>query len=718
MYIPGNLKFIMNDKPILQPGKNCWQIRKADRVAFLVDGADYFRTLQQSLPLAQEQIFILSWDIHSELKLAPDSSETLIKQLDSLVRQKNSLNIKILSWDFSLLVAMSREWLPIYKLDWVTHERLAFKLDNQCPLGGSHHQKIVVIDDRLAFAGGLDLTRGRWDTPEHDARNRDRKAVDGTPLPIQPYHDVQIAVAGEIASALGELARTRWKNACQETLNPPAMSGDSCWPDRLGVDLENVNVAISRTVPAFGDNQEVREVEQLYLDAIASAKKTIYIENQFFTSRPITDALLTRLNETNGPEIILNLPLETAGWLSQQSLDMIRVSMLRPLYAADRNNRLGVYYPYIENEDDMPINLHAKVMIVDDRFVRVGSSNINNRSMGLDTECDLSIEAERNDEITMQGIVKFRNRLLAEHLDCAESTIEQTVNQQSSVLGAIEKLRNDSRRSLRLLEPHLPEPDEGLLRDILVTDPERPLDSDTLLNHFVPDPQARPAGLRLITWISSLAIVLLLALTWQFSPLADWIGLKSLHESLVVWQNSVWLPVLLLVLFIVGGFLGVPVTFMIALSVVLFGPVTGFVYAVIGSLLSAVIGYSLGYVLGKEKVRKLSGQYTIKVSKRLVRRGILTMLVVRVIPVAPFTVINLIAGASLLRFRDFLTGTAMGMIPGIAGVTLITERVTSFIRTPDWYTFLSLFLVVTIVFVLGYLLAHKLMSHVGKKSGS
>src|SRR3569623_1978833 len=196
----------------LEPGRNCWRIERADRVACLVDGADYFRALRASLKQAEESILILAWDIDSRLQLVrEDPADGLLVEfgafLNALISRKRRLHGHILSWDFAMLFALDREWLPIFKLDWKTHRRLRFHMDDRHPFGGSHHQKVVVIVDRLAFAGGLELSLGRWDTSEH--RRDDPRRIELGHVRARPYHDVQMAVSGDAARALGALARHR-----------------------------------------------------------------------------------------------------------------------------------------------------------------------------------------------------------------------------------------------------------------------------------------------------------------------------------------------------------------------------------------------------------------------------------------------------------------------------------------------------------------------------
>lgn len=170
-------------KKILNAGTNCWRINHAQRASFIIDGEDYFRTVRQAMKQAQHSIFIIGWDIHSELQLLRDDSDDgYPKQLGPLLNQlaaeKQSLNIYILNWDFAMIYVIEREFFPHYKLRWKSHKRVHFCLDGNHPVGASQHQKLVVVDDQLAFVGGMDLSQWRWDTSQHkidEPRRRDPK---------------------------------------------------------------------------------------------------------------------------------------------------------------------------------------------------------------------------------------------------------------------------------------------------------------------------------------------------------------------------------------------------------------------------------------------------------------------------------------------------------------------------------------------------------------
>ena len=201
----------MTAKDILQQGRNCWKKVRSGRVKFLIDGAAYFSALAEALEHARESILILGWDFDSRICLQPEAngsapaSNDLGTLLNTLVARRRKLHAHILIWDYSMIFALEREPTPFFDRAWRKSSRIHFQLDGNHPIGASHHAKIVVIDDAVAFVGGLDLAKGRWDTPEH--RPEDPRRVDFNKAYMPPHHDVQVAVDGETAAALGELVR-------------------------------------------------------------------------------------------------------------------------------------------------------------------------------------------------------------------------------------------------------------------------------------------------------------------------------------------------------------------------------------------------------------------------------------------------------------------------------------------------------------------------------
>jgi len=711
----------MSDAAILKPGGNCWRIEGADRVSLLVDGADYFHAFRECAKLARESLLIIGWDIDGSFRLEREATDdglpvNLRDFLDSLARRREQLRIHILDWDFAMIFAADREWLPSYKLDWTTHERLHFHLDSHYPPGASHHQKIVVVDDRVAFVGGLDFALGRWDTSEHrpdNARRCDTETDDSIP---QPYHDVQFMVSGAIAGALGDLARERWHTATGEKLATPAPpAAHDPWPGEITPDLTDVQAGIARTRPEFDGEEAVREVKQLLLDAVAAAEHTIYIENQYFTADSVGTALRERLAADTGPEIIVILPEQTVGWLSQNTMDVLRERLLKRLQAADRHDRLRVYCPHVPGLEPQCINVHAKVLVVDDELVRIGSANFNNRSMGLDTECDLAIEACGEARIR-EGIAAMRNRLLGEHLGASAAAVAQALNEQQSIIHAIAAL-NVSGRRLRPFEFQVSDELDALVPESSIADPEFPLDGDQLARHLVTEEDRAPARRTLFTLAAILIVALLLAAGWRWTPLGEWIDLKAAIIQLGSLRGEWLAPLVVSVIYIVAGLLVFPVTLLIIATGVTFGVMHGFAYGLLGAEASALVSYAIGHRLGHKAVRNLSNRWASRISKRLARQGLLAIVTLRVIPVAPFSIINLVAGASHIRLRDFALGTLLGMAPGTLALTVFSDQVVAAITAPGMIRFASLLLLALVIAAATWWLSHWLLQRQQGRDG-
>jgi phospholipase D1/2 len=695
----------MAEQRILTEGRNCWRITRARRAAFLIDGAEYFAAFAAAAEQAQEAIFIVGWDVDSRACLVPKDGQRSMPAelghfLNALVSQRRRLHVYILSWDFSVVFALERERLPMLKLGWWTHRRVHFHLDGQHPLGASHHQKIVVVDDALAFVGGIDLAIRRWDTTEHCAEEPHRVDPRGQLYP--PMHDVQMAVDGEAAAALGELVRERWRRATGRRIDAIQRPNSDPWPSGLRPDLENVSVAISRTQPAHQDTPAIREVEALYRDAIAAARRSIYIEAQFLTSTVIAKALAQRLADPVGPEVLLILPRDGAGWLERQTMTVLRARLLRRLFAADRFGRLRAYYPTVPQLGDGCINVHSKILVVDDTLVRVGSSNLSNRSMGLDTECDLAIEAAGDARI--QGaIAHFRARLLGEHLGVTSECVAEGVAARQSLISTVESL-NGSKRGLEPLDMEVPSWHDRLLPDGKLLDPQFPMAPYKLIGPYVPADNRRLGGRRLMRSAILLLALVALAAAWRWTPLGGWLDVAMFIEGSRTLRDHPVAPLLVMGAYVAGGLVVAPVTGLIIATGMAFGPLLGFAYSLLGCLASAALTYSIGALVGRETMRRLAGRHVSRLSHRLARHGLTAILIVRILPVAPFSIVNIMAGASEVRFRDFILGTFLGMLPGLLAMTLFGDRLQSAIQDPRTESFMILVaLVVALVLVMTWL---------------
>lgn len=457
-------------KPIVEAGRNCWRIARAEKARLLIDAATYYHWISRAFDAAEKRIFIVGWDFDTRIPLEPDArgkGEQLGGLFLRLAKSRPSLQIDVLKWNFGALKQFFRPRAVRWLFHWWRTKNIDFRFDSSHPFGCSHHQKIVVIDQCLAACGGIDIGDRRWDTSEHVDQDGHRKSPDGKPF--GPWHDTTMLMSGDVAQALGELAGERWKTATKselETIEPC----DDEWPEGLKPDFENVDVAIARTRAKYEDIQEVREIETLYLDMIAAAKRFIYFENQYFTSGKIAAAIAERMKEENPPEIVLVMPRTADGWLEQKAMDGARLKLVAAIGELDVDDRFRVYVPVTRERKD--IYVHAKVAIVDDRFLRVGSSNLNNRSQGLDSECDMVIDAALPaNRDTTERMTELRHRLLGEHLDVSPEKFAIEESARGSMIAAIEALRGLG-KSLDLLDLEGMGAAEDFIASNEVLDPE------------------------------------------------------------------------------------------------------------------------------------------------------------------------------------------------------------------------------------------------------
>lgn len=455
---------------LFDPGRNCWRIARADKASVIIDACDYYRVIRQAMLQAKHRILIIGWDFDPRIKLdrteEGNRDETLGSFLFDLAEAKPQVPILILKWNVGALKLLFRGGAIGWLLRLAWQKAIRFRLDSAHPLGCSHHQKIVVIDDCFAICGGIDMTSDRWDRPAHQDDDPDRVRPNGRPY--GPWHDATMAVDGPLAAAVAELACDRWFRATGERL--PAIEDEGCiWPDGLEPMLKGADLAVARSHSAYKEWPAVKEVEALFLDMIASARRFIYAENQYFTSPKLAAAIIKRMEEPDPPEIVLVGPIKAEGWLEQAAMDATRVRLAQLIGRADARNRFRIFTPKTEGGAD--IYVHAKVMIVDDRILRVGSSNMNNRSLGLDSECDLALEAK--DEGQIATIAALRTRLMAEHLGVAEREVEEAFARTGSLLRTIEELEHPG-KTLALLPIEKPTDAAKFIAETELLDPKSP----------------------------------------------------------------------------------------------------------------------------------------------------------------------------------------------------------------------------------------------------
>lgn len=713
------------------PGRTVWRVEPCPRAAVLIDGSSCFGAMRSAFLAARRTIYVVGWDIDSRTELVGETPPTdglptaFGAFLTALLARKPELRVHLLLWDYSLVYAHEREKLPRLHLDWQMPPQVAFRLDNTVSFGSSQHQKLVIVDDALAFSGGLDLTIRRWDTPQH--RLDQARRVDPAGNPYKPFHDVQMMVDGKAGEALAILAHRRWCQAGGEGEPEIAPLGDP-WPSDIAPDFVDVRIAIARTQPRFRNETPVREVERLFIESIERAEHTIYIENQFATSTLVAAGLAARLRAKPALEVVIVAPHAHESFLESRTMRNGRIRFWRTVRAAG-GKRVRLVSPAVTQDGrTVDVMVHSKVMIIDDRFMRIGSANLNNRSMGADTECDLALEAA--DEKQRAAIRAVRDRLLGEHCGVAAEEVAATLARDGSLVRLVDTLSRDG-YCLKPIDDGIP--DRSLLARLAekVADPRRPLRLSRLMGHLLPrllarrgsqrrapapgtfgardgtrgsseqpapesaasdHPAPKPSEtghsstehpLRFLLPIAMLVVLGALTLAWKYTALADFADPRRLQDLLSIGSGNPLAPLIVVAGFVLAGFVAFPVIILILVTAALFGPWLGMAYAAAGVAASAAVFYAVGAWLGSAQLRRLAGSRWPRLSRWLKRRGLLAVVAVRVLPMAPFSVVNLAIGASGIRLVDFAAGTLIGMAPGLVAMSFIGDRIMEIIDNPS-----------------------------------
>jgi phospholipase D1/2 len=396
----------------------------------IVDASAYYAAFYRAASLARNHILILGWQFDTGVKLlrgdaaraAPYPVE-LLPFLDALCRERPALRVYILAWDYSLVYSLEREWLQSLKFEFQSSPRVRFEFDAHPQFGGSHHQKLVVVDGALAFVGGLDLCEERWDDRSHQLRHPLR--VNGSGLACRPNHEVQASVQGDAAVALMRVFGQRWLAALGEDL-PLSAQPDS---PVTGLDLQSIEpsailelraerVATAMTLPSE-KGAGVRTIQGALTAALLAAERLIYVETQYFTSRTLTSVLLQRLAAADRPrlQVLVVMPRGADNSKEKFALGDLQSAMLSELEQAAKahGHELRFLCSAVDGTDcEAATFIHSKLLIVDDELLCIGSANITERSMSVDSELCLIWQAPAGTPLAAD-IQRVRASLLAEH---------------------------------------------------------------------------------------------------------------------------------------------------------------------------------------------------------------------------------------------------------------------------------------------------------------
>jgi uncharacterized membrane protein YdjX (TVP38/TMEM64 family) len=272
-------------------------------------------------------------------------------------------------------------------------------------------------------------------------------------------------------------------------------------------------------------------------------------------------------------------------------------------------------------------------------------------------------------------IREFRDRLPAEHLGVSHERLSAELQKEKGLHAAIATLHNEG-RSLRRLED-IKEWPEAIISIASVADPDEPIALDILKTErlFTEARLAeRPAWGKLAAVV---LVIALLAATWRFTPLAAIVT----PENTIAWAKEFgsqwWAPHLVMLAYTPACFVMFPRPLVTLAAVVAFGPWLGFVYALTGIVASDVVTYYVGRRMRRDSVRRLAGAGLDRMVEVLRKYGLLAMTLLRLVPLAPFAVEGIVAGAVRLKLWHLAVGTAIGMLPGTLATTVFGGQLES-----------------------------------------
>ncbi|QJR81641.1 phospholipase [Alteromonas pelagimontana] len=678
---------------IFKQGENCWVTSTASYATPLIDCANYYKALHASIVKAKHSIFIVGWDIDSRIRLLRGDEEeqseapSVISDLLAWKAEQNpELKIYLLRWDSSLAFFAQRELWAKEVWDEKTPDNVETVLDDTIPMGGSQHQKIVVIDDEVVFSGGMDVSTNRWDTRDHPVESEERNGPEGE---YAPLHDVQMVAAGPVVKDFAELVRWRWLRVAET--QPIAIREDAknaldsplpeAWPQMFDPWFEKIDCALARTIPFMDEVEPVQEVRHILLDLINEAENVIFIENQFTSRQEIAEALNRRMKACPSLHIIVVSSYEPKGKFECEAFWASRIDFKKILEKDVDPSRIIMTYSSIEDQKGRKAykRIHSKVMSIDDKYLVIGSSNLSNRSMTLDTEIDTVFFG--NTPENSRQIARVRDDLLAEHTGRELDAVSELMKSENPAKALME---GQIAHGYVLTEIH----DEvftdqsGINFFRSLSDPEEPL-MPAISAFGNATPLRNPRRRTIMIGIGVIALAIFAGLLILATNSISWLSTENINAFLEKSRGTYFaLPTVLLV-YLVGGFVFFPVTVMSLAVAAIFGPVWGPIYGIMGALLSSACMFGLGILAGNAGLKKLGGPKIEAVDEKFRNSGIVGVAAIRMLPIAPFSLVNLVAGVSSIGLLPFLVGTFLGMFPPMIAKGLVGDSITQIFRNPS-----------------------------------
>jgi phosphatidylserine/phosphatidylglycerophosphate/cardiolipin synthase-like enzyme len=413
----------------LQPGPQWWAAgepppRTGNSVEVLIDGANAFPRVVEELRAAKSHVHLTGWHVDPDFEIERGAERLTLQELVRETAER--VKVRVLLWAGTPSPVGHTGRSAIKRIaDAFRAAGAEVALDSKERPLHCHHEKVAVIDDRVAFVGGIDATdlKGdRFDSSDHPIRNE------------IGWHDATTLLRGPVVSDVARHFAMRWHEITGQRLPPPGT------PEDHG----SVEVQLVRTIPEHiygavpkGDFR----ILEAYAGAFQSAQKLIYLENQYMWSPEMVDILAEKLRHppTENFRVVMILPSRPNTGYDDT------IGQLGQLDEADDEGRLVASTLYARGPGDPErIYIHAKIGIIDDEWLTIGSANLNEHSLFNDSEVNV---VTHNPELARAT----RLRLWAEHL---ESTVDEVSGEPAQLIDTVWKpLANEQMKRLHAKEP-------------------------------------------------------------------------------------------------------------------------------------------------------------------------------------------------------------------------------------------------------------------------
>ena len=363
-------------------------------------------------------------------------------------------------------------------------------------------------------------------------------------------------------------------------------------------------------------------------------------------------------------------------------MGLLRQESLAHLRRHDLHARLRLVSPVVSAGDESrAVAVHAKVMVVDERIIKVGSANFSNRSLGLDSECDLVVDA--HDQAAAAFVAAVRNRLLGEHLGLEASEVGRRLATGSSLCDLVDQQPLGAPRSLVPVPQLSGAAFDFTALDGAMVDPAEPWSVDGLLERAVPVPLRRRLTQR---WLRPLLFAAAVIAAWAILRHGP---LRSAHLGRAVLDAAGWLSAQPAGAFLtfagvaLASFVFVPITLLATATLTVFGVWPGVPIAWMGAVLGATLSHAVGARWGRRVIAWIPARLAATLRRSLGRRAFWSVVLMRLLPVGNFGALNVLAGAFKIPRRSFILGNAVGLLPGMLGLGVLVNRAIAALRQPS-----------------------------------